>query len=53
MNYRTKFDEPPQHLDDMGKKVVNAAYRVHEKWGPGLLEHFYQIALREEIKKLA
>jgi len=46
-----RYEEPPEYLDDMGKIIVNAAYQVHEKWGPCLLEHFYQIALKNEISK--
>ena len=46
-----RYEEPPEYIDDMGKIIVNAAYQVHEKWGPGLLEHFYQVALKNEISK--
>ncbi|CAJ35285.1 GxxExxY protein [Methanocella arvoryzae] len=46
-----RYEEPPKYLDEMGKVIVNAAYKVHERWGPGLLEHFYQIALMREISK--
>jgi GxxExxY protein len=43
--------EPTREVDEIGKKVVDAAFHVHDKWGPGLLESFYQIALMKEIVK--
>ena len=46
-----RYEEPPAYLDEMGKIIVQSAYNVHERWGPGLLEHFYQIALKNEIVK--
>ena len=45
------YEEPPPYLDAIGKKIVDATYKVHNKWGPGLLEHFYQIALHKELVK--
>jgi GxxExxY protein len=51
MSNSIRYDEPPKYLDAIGKKVVDAAYKVHYKWGPGLLEHFYQIALSKELAK--
>jgi GxxExxY protein len=43
------YNEPSEYLDKIGKQIVDAAYKVHLKWGPGLLEHFYQIALYNEL----
>ncbi len=52
MTYATHYCEPPEYLDKIGKKVVDAAFQVHKRWGPGLLEHFYQKALYKELKKI-
>jgi GxxExxY protein len=46
-----RYDEPPKYLDLIGKKVVDATYKVHRRWGPGLFEHFYQLALCKELTK--
>lgn len=48
---KKQFVEPPESLDKIVNKVVNAAYKVHVKKGPGLLERFYRDALIIEIKK--
>ncbi len=45
------YNEPPKYLDEIGNKVVDATFQVHKRWGPGLLEHFYQNALRKELIK--
>ena len=34
-----------------GKAVLDAAYKVHTKLGPGLLESVYEAALARELKK--
>jgi GxxExxY protein len=51
MSSNTRYKEPPEYLDKIGSEVVDAAYKVYRKWGPGLLEHFYNIALRKELMK--
>ena len=35
----------------IGKAIVNAAYKVHKKLGPGLLEKVYEICLAYELEK--
>jgi GxxExxY protein len=45
------YKEPPEYLDLIGKKVVDATYKVHIRWGPGLFEHFYQKAMYKELTK--
>ena len=42
----------PLDVDDVGKKVLDAAYTVHSALGPGLLESVYEACLAYEIKKL-
>ena len=31
--------------------MIDAAYRTHEVWGPGLIESAYAVALAYELKK--
>jgi GxxExxY protein len=38
-------------LDQIGKKIVNAAFTVHKRLGPGLLEKVYEVCLAHEIRK--
>jgi GxxExxY protein len=35
-----------------GKSVLDAAFKVHTKLGPGLLESVYEAALAKELRKL-
>jgi GxxExxY protein len=35
----------------IGKAVLDAAFKVHTKLGPGLLESVYEAALAKELKK--
>lgn len=37
--------------EEIGKIIVNAAYKVHSALGPGLLEKIYEICLTYELKK--
>ena len=37
--------------NEIAKEVVDAAFRVHTKLGPGLLESVYEVVLAHEIKK--
>ena len=37
-------------LDNIGTKIVDAAYCVHKELGPGLLESVYEFCLIEELK---
>lgn len=32
-------------------KIIGCAIEVHKRLGPGLLEHVYQVALAEELRK--
>jgi GxxExxY protein len=42
----------PLDIEEIGKKVLDAAYIVHSALGPGLLESVYEACLAYEIKKL-
>lgn len=37
--------------EEIGKIIVNAAYKVHSTLGPGLLEKIYEICFFHELKK--
>lgn len=39
------------HLETVGRIVLDSAYRVHRKLGPGLLEHVYEAAMVRELTK--
>jgi GxxExxY protein len=49
--YEKQFEEPPESLDKIVNKIVDASYKVHRKKGPGLLERFYRDMLIIEIEK--
>jgi GxxExxY protein len=38
--------------NDLSYKIIGAAYRVHKKLGPGLLESAYEVCFMYELKKL-
>jgi len=56
-NQNPKFDQkdfnpiPPAH-EEIGKKIVHAAYLVHKALGPGLLEKVYEICFCHELVKM-
>ena len=37
--------------EELGRAVVNAAYKVHKELGPGLLEKIYEVCLTHELRK--
>lgn len=46
-----EFDPIPEHLQQIGTAVVAAAFEVHKKLGPGLLERVYEVCLCHELNK--
>ncbi len=40
-----------ERIEEIGKIVVNSAYKVHKELGPGLLERVYEVCLTHEITK--
>jgi GxxExxY protein len=46
-----KFVPIPQELETIAKKIVDAAYTVHNKLGPGLLEKVYEVCFCHELSK--
>ncbi len=41
----------PKETNQVATKIVNAAYTVHTKLGPGLLESVYEVCLCHELQK--
>jgi len=40
----------PMTENEIGKEVVDAAYKIHSRLGPGLLEKVYEVLLAHELK---
>src|SRR6185503_5075851 len=40
-----------QREEDLGREIVDAAYRVHKKLGPGLLERVYEACFCYELAR--
>ena len=40
------------HENEIARLIVDAAFRIHSKLGPGLLESVYQVVLAYELRKL-
>lgn len=41
----------PPELEEIARKIVDAAYAVHKALGPGLLENIYEVCFCHELKK--
>lgn len=42
---------PSLEIENIGRIVVNSAFKVHKELGPGLLEKVYEICLAHELTK--
>lgn len=40
-----------ERTEEIGKIIVNSAFKVHKQLGPGLLEKVYEVCLAHEISK--
>jgi GxxExxY protein len=38
--------------EEIGRAIVNAAFKVHSELGPGLLEKVYEVCLKHELRKV-
>jgi GxxExxY protein len=47
----TSFQPIPAEIEYIARQVVDAAFAVHKKLGPGLLESVYEVRLCHELKK--
>lgn len=48
---RDIFKRTAMHPNEITGQIIDAAYKVHTKLGPGLLESVYEVALDYELKK--
>lgn len=46
-----KYESLSKKEEDIAKKIVDAAYCVYKKLGPGLLEKIYEVCFCHEISK--
>ena len=47
----TNKELSPQE-EEIGKAIVNAAFKIHKELGPGLLEKVYEVCMAHELRKL-
>jgi GxxExxY protein len=45
------FDPLPPEVEKVATATVDAAYKVHQTLGPGLLESVYELCLAHELRK--
>lgn len=45
------FDELSEHEEEIATQVVDCAYTVHSRLGPGLLESVYEVCFCHELEK--
>jgi len=46
-----QYKELAREEEEIGKFIVNAAYKVHKELGPGLLEKVYEACIAHELRK--
>jgi GxxExxY protein len=42
---------PTEKEENIGKEIVDAAFKVHSELGPGLLEKVYEVCMAHELQK--
>jgi len=45
------FDPLPAEIEEIGKLIVDSAFKVHNNLGPGLLEKVYEVCFCHELSK--
>ena len=48
----SNFQKLSDREEELGKIIVDCAYKIHTQLGPGLLEKIYEVCLAHELKKL-
>ena len=48
---KDSFEKISADLDRIATQVVDAAYKIHRQFGPGLLESAYEVCMIHELKK--
>lgn len=51
MYQKIRYQPIPEVLEEIGTKIVDSAYTVHRKLGPGLLEKVYEVCFCHELSK--
>jgi GxxExxY protein len=46
-----QYEKLSETEEAIGKAIVNAAFKIHKKLGPGLLERVYEVCMEHELKK--
>jgi GxxExxY protein len=46
------LDPIPEFVEEAGARLLDAAFEVHRKLGPGLLESVYEVCVCHELAKL-
>ncbi|HLG03485.1 MAG TPA: GxxExxY protein [Bacteroidia bacterium] len=46
-----RFERLTEEEENLGRAVVDAAYKVHRELGPGLMEKVYEVCLVYELRK--
>ncbi len=49
---KKEYEPLSDDIEQLGKKIVHAAYLVHKELGPGLLEKIYEICFSHELSKM-
>jgi GxxExxY protein len=47
-----QFEPLTAKHEEVGRKIISAAFKVHSALGPGLLERIYELCLEHELKKM-
>lgn len=47
-----EYKELSSEEEQIGKAIVNAAYKIHKELGPGLLEKVYEVCMAHELQKV-
>lgn len=49
--HKERYEPISQELEQIGRKIIDAAFAVHSTLGPGLLEKVYELCFCHELSK--